>query len=479
MLGWSAVRRTISRALFATLLAACGDEQVCHLDTCGDQVCTNFLTDPMNCGGCEIQCPGTQTCTTGKCVDSNPPMTCDAPMTACGSDCVDTQTSDANCGACGSACSADADCVTGACAAPLVAMTTVAIDSETGDPTARDLFVLQDRTFALTQLDTSTFTSDRVIDQAVLPDGRVVYVASQDTEGVFELYVVSPRGGTPVKLNPPLVATGNVTDGLVVHGTTVLYRADQDVAGEIDLYAVDVDAPATATKVNGALAAGGRVSRVVAISSDGKRVAYIADQDTPGNDEAYAVDMATPGTSVKLNPATVVDAFDLQMSADGSKVVLRAQDSTTHRLSLYLLDPASPGTATPIANTSEPTYIPQDVYRITGTTLVYTGGAKPQRVLAVDGRPDRRDAGLGQAVRRHQRRQRPPADHAVGRRRARVLPRGGRVPGDAADGPDDRGPDDAHADQPGHQPAVRGVRLRAVARREARRVPHRRRSRGR
>ena len=43
------------------------------------------------------------------------------------------------------------------------------------------------------------------------PDSsRVLYYADQDTNDVFEIYSVASGGGTPVKLNGPLVAGGDV-----------------------------------------------------------------------------------------------------------------------------------------------------------------------------------------------------------------------------------------------------------------------------
>ena len=48
------------------------------------------------------------------------------------------------------------------------------------------------------------------------PDSsRVLYVADQDTDEVFEIYSVPAGGGTPTKLNGPLVAEGDVSTSAV------------------------------------------------------------------------------------------------------------------------------------------------------------------------------------------------------------------------------------------------------------------------
>src|SRR5262245_8427588 len=51
---------------------------------------------------------------------------------------------------------------------------------------------------------------------SITPNGKdVIYIADQDVEGVDELYRASVAGGTPVKLNAPLVADGDVQSFLI------------------------------------------------------------------------------------------------------------------------------------------------------------------------------------------------------------------------------------------------------------------------
>jgi len=75
---------------------------------------------------------------------------------------------------------------------------------------------------------------------AFSPDGnRVVYLADQDTNDVFELFTVPSLGGTPLKISGPMTVGGNVTEWqFSPDGHSVVYRADQDVDEQFELYSV-------------------------------------------------------------------------------------------------------------------------------------------------------------------------------------------------------------------------------------------------
>ena len=75
------------------------------------------------------------------------------------------------------------------------------------------------------------------------PDGsRVLYRADQDTDNVFELYSVPATGGTPVKLNSALTFRWRCGLGADFQfspdGSRVLYLAEQDTNDVWELYSV-------------------------------------------------------------------------------------------------------------------------------------------------------------------------------------------------------------------------------------------------
>lgn len=68
----------------------------------------------------------------------------------------------------------------------------------------------------------------------------MVYIADQQTVGVFELYVRAIDGsGSTIKLSYPQVSGGNVdTFILSPDSSRVIYRADQNTDGVNELYSV-------------------------------------------------------------------------------------------------------------------------------------------------------------------------------------------------------------------------------------------------
>ncbi|MEM1417949.1 MAG: hypothetical protein AAGH15_23835 [Myxococcota bacterium] len=78
---------------------------------CGGVTCTNVDVDPLNCGGCGIECTGGLVCSLGSCR-----AVCAEPTTLCGGLCVDTSNDPDNCGGCAVRC-ASGLCSMGACTA--------------------------------------------------------------------------------------------------------------------------------------------------------------------------------------------------------------------------------------------------------------------------------------------------------------------------------------------------------------------------
>ena len=167
------------------------------------------------------------------------------------------------------------------------------------------------------------------------PDGsRVLYRANQDTDSIFEIYSVPVMGGTPVKLNAELILGGEVSSsGLQFSpdGSRVLYLADQETDDVWELYSVPATG-GTPVKLNSALPSDGDVHYYgLQFSPDGSRVLYLADRDKDEVLELYSVP-AAGGEPVKLNtdltPGGSVNPFGVQFSPDGSRVLYTADDGT-------------------------------------------------------------------------------------------------------------------------------------------------------
>jgi Tol biopolymer transport system component len=128
------------------------------------------------------------------------------------------------------------------------------------------------------------------------PDGNfVLYSADQDTNGVAEIFRVATTGGTPLKLNVPLASGRSVTPGsqqFSPDGTRVLYRADQIADDVFELFIVP-SGGGTPVRLNGPLVVDGDVkSEGLQFSPDGSRVLYHADQETHDVVELFSVPSA-------------------------------------------------------------------------------------------------------------------------------------------------------------------------------------------
>ena len=163
--------------------------------------------------------------------------------------------------------------------------------------------------------------------------GTVVYLADQNTVGVFELFLVS--SGT--KLNPPLTPGGNVISfALTPDKTAVVYIADQTTDDVFELYQVNIATPGVSVKLNGTLVSGGDVSSFV-ITPDGTSVVYLADQTIDQVFDVFRVLFSTPGASVLLNPALPAGRTVTQFAVtpDSTRVVYIADQDTLNVDELY------------------------------------------------------------------------------------------------------------------------------------------------
>ncbi|MBZ0114504.1 MAG: hypothetical protein K8J08_18720 [Thermoanaerobaculia bacterium] len=156
--------------------------------------------------------------------------------------------------------------------------------------------------------------------------GRVVYLADQETDDLFELFSVPLTGGAPVKLNGTLPAGGDVSPSFQITpaGDRVVYIADQLLDNAFDLFGVPI-AGGSWVELSANTVAGGDVTGPLLINSVG-RVVYRADHDSDGVFELYGVRSTGGGPPVKLNGELPdnADILDFQLSPDGVWVVYRA-----------------------------------------------------------------------------------------------------------------------------------------------------------
>ncbi len=184
----------------------------------------------------------------------------------------------------------------------------------------------------------------------VSPDGsRVVFIANLDPNNV-ELHSAPIDGSAaPVKLSGPMVAGGSVVyfanEDLQISSDSqrVVYLADQDTNDVYELYSVPIDGSASPVKLNGPLVAGGNLSVPgigaprFRISPDASRVVFRADQDADERFELYSVPGAGSAAPVKLNGQLVGsgNVIDFQFAPDGVRLVYRADQDANDVLELY------------------------------------------------------------------------------------------------------------------------------------------------
>lgn len=355
---------SLSRLLLPALLAvapACDDDSKCialQLECRG--VCIDYMADNSNCGTCGNVCATGTTCSAGQCEAG-----CTAPEESCGGVCTNTDTSAQHCGDCDTACATGGTCVAGACANPLALLRTTFLDGAE----VRDLHVVQDRTFALTKLNATGFVADHVL----LPNGDVLVVGDLAVDGVFEVFRLPAGGGAPSKVSAPLTGGADAIEGGFVvseDGSRVLYRVDNG-DGAIDLYAAALASPGTAVRLNNTLTADRTVSRVTALTADGRRAVYIADDEDRDLDDVYTVDLstATPGAPVRISGDTFNDVYDFQMSRDGRKVVFRGGSFSP---SLSVVDATAPGKPAAVNNDGGEGYVEAYQLLADGSRVFYT-----------------------------------------------------------------------------------------------------------
>ena len=94
-------------------------QAACGLTPCPGKRCVDLTTSNANCGACDVVCGAGQTCKAGVCASPakvDPPPTCPAGQTLCGTGCFDLTANLSHCGDCARACPpASVSCSGGAC----------------------------------------------------------------------------------------------------------------------------------------------------------------------------------------------------------------------------------------------------------------------------------------------------------------------------------------------------------------------------
>ncbi len=174
------------------------------------------------------------------------------------------------------------------------------------------------------------------------PSGTIVYLADQETDTVFELYLVS----SGARLNPKLPLGRTVTSfALTPDKTAVLYIADQDTNDVFELYRVNIATPGVSTKLNGTLIPPQGDVASFSVTPDGSSVVYLADQQIDQAFQLYRVPFSTPGSSTVLNSALpsggTVSQFAVTL--DSTKVVYIANQGNINIDELYQVAFSNPG----------------------------------------------------------------------------------------------------------------------------------------
>lgn len=209
-------------------------------------------------------------------------------------------------------------------------------------------------------------------------DGRhVVYLADDETAGVFDLYVAPTQGG-PARRLDHRVGPGGAVWSFQVCGEGVVYRAQRSDVAPTELFTVGLaggqpmrlheelgvgcEIPGFATAPTGVIAfviAGGptrpdelhavtvprqqsrllarvrtghRIDPDIQLSHDGAHAVYLADQRAAGRDELYGMPV-DGGDPLRLNREFAEEASvqEFRVSPDSARVLYITEDGTGTR----------------------------------------------------------------------------------------------------------------------------------------------------
>ncbi len=188
------------------------------------------------------------------------------------------------------------------------------------------------------------------------PDSsRVAYIADQNTSGVFELFTSTPDGienDLVSDLPDPSTDPGpDVKDfEWEPDSTLIAYVADQDTDDKFELYVSPSDSNTDNRKVSGIPMIGGGVREDPALpgeylfgwAPDSSRLAYIADQDTATTFELFTSTPDGAGNKNKRLSGSMGNNGDVDEFAwapDNSKIAYLADQESDFGVNLYTTFP--------------------------------------------------------------------------------------------------------------------------------------------
>ncbi|MFK7932067.1 MAG: hypothetical protein AB8G22_01075, partial [Saprospiraceae bacterium] len=180
------------------------------------------------------------------------------------------------------------------------------------------------------------------------PDGsRIVYLSDQETNDVLEIFSVPTTGGASIKLNPDFPDNNRDVDFFSIrispNSDRVLYLADQDIDQVFELFSAPLDQAGAAIKLNPDLSGNRDVtSSGLTIDPTGTLVAYLADQETNDVDELFVTALNGSFAPFKINPDFPDNNRDvasngIQFSSDGSKLTYVSDERIDGLDELYVV----------------------------------------------------------------------------------------------------------------------------------------------
>ena len=210
----------------------------------------------------------------------------------------------------------------------------------------------------LTVTDEDGASTTDTVDITAVSDDFLAFVASRETVGVNELYIWDAQTEVISKLSSALVAGGNVVEqSISPDGALIAYVADQDTDEMFELYIASRDG-SSVVKVDPGFPAFADVEPTsLAWSPDSSRIAYSADANTDDVSEIFIVNQDGSGntriSSDPGQPTPTVEFLDLQWTVDGNYLAYAVQElaGANDRIALEVYDVVAAG-PTPVRVTS-------------------------------------------------------------------------------------------------------------------------------